>query len=233
MKRYLLILGIVFLSSIVHAQVSLEVHGGAILANVDERYDSQEGFNGKYRLSERIGVGAMIPITQSLSFRPELNFVSKGVKINESYSLSMGGSNYSVSAKGAMKLSYLELPLNFVYLQPSQKGASFFIGAGPSVSLGLSGKATAHIIEISDGDRVETDQTANVKFDGKENPKDDNQHYKAVEFGINFLTGFQLKNKMYIAGNFNQGLTNINVDKADNGKTHTMYFGLTLGYFFK
>jgi hypothetical protein len=233
MKRYLLILSTVLMSSLAHAQMSYEIHGGAILANVDERYDSQEGFNGKYRLSERIGVGAMIPITQSLSFRPELNFVSKGVKINESYSLSMGGSSYSVSAKGSMKLSYLELPLDFVYLQPSQKGASFFIGAGPSVSLGLTGKATVHIVEISDGDRVETDQTANVKFDGKENPNDDYQHYKAVEFGINFLTGFQLKNKLYIAGNFNQGLTNINVDKADNGKTHTMYFGLSIGYFFK
>jgi hypothetical protein len=209
------------------------VHGGAILANLSERYDNQEGFNGKFRLSERIGVGAELPVASGISFRPELNFVSKGVKIDESYSLSMGGSNYSFSAKGSMKLSYIELPLNFVYMQPSQRGAAFFIGAGPSVSLGLGGKATAHVIEIADGDRQEINQTANVKFDGKENPNDDDQHYKAVEFGINFLTGFQLHNKIFIAANFNQGLTNINVDKADNGTTHTMYLGLSLGYFFK
>src|SRR6478672_279426 len=207
------------------SQVSYEVHGGAILANLSERYDNQEGFNGKFRFSERIGVGAQLPVAAGVSFRPELNFVSKGVRIDESYSLSMGGSNYSFTAKGSMKLSYLELPLNLVYMQPSQKGAAFFIGAGPSVSIGLGGKATAHVIEIADGDRQEINQTANVKFDGKENPNDDDQHYKAVEFGINFLTGFQLHNKVFIAANFNQGLTNINVDKADNGKTHTMYLG--------
>jgi len=216
-----------------HSQVSYDIHGGAILANMSERYDSEDSFNGKFRFSERIGVGARMPITSEISFRPELNFVSKGVKIDESYSLSMGGSSYSVSAKGSLKLSYIELPLNFVYTQPSQKGAVFFIGAGPSVSLGLGGKARAHVIEIADGDREETSQTASVKFDGKENANDDYQHYKAVEFGINFLTGFQLHNKIYIAANFNQGLTNINVDKADNGKTHTMYLGLSVGYFFK
>jgi hypothetical protein len=233
MKKLILLAGIILTCTWAHAQVAYEVHGGAILANLSERYDNQEGFNGKFRLSERIGVGAVLPVASGISFRPELNFVSKGVKIDESYSLSMGGSNYSFSAKGSMKLSYIELPLNFVYMQPSQRGAAFFIGAGPSVSLGLGGKATAHVIEIADGDRQEINQTANVKFDGKENPNDDDQHYKAVEFGINFLTGFQLHNKIFIAANFNQGLTNINVDKADNGTTHTMYLGLSLGYFFK
>ena len=233
MKKLILLTSIVLTYTLAHSQISYDVHAGAILANLNERYDNEEGFNGKFRFSERIGIGVHLPVSSGISFRPELNFVSKGVKINESYSLSMGGSSYSVSAKGSMKLSYLELPLNFVYTQPSQKGAAFFIGAGPSISLGLGGKVTAHVIEIADGDREETSQTANVKFDGKENANDDYQHYKAVEFGINFLTGFQLKNKMYIAGNFNQGLTNINVDKADNGTTHTMYLGVTLGYFFK
>jgi hypothetical protein len=233
MKKIIILTSIILTCTLAHSQISYEVHAGAILANLNERYDNEEGFNGKFRFSERIGVGAQLPLASGVSFRPELNFVSKGVKINESYSLSMGGSSYSVSATGSMKLSYLELPLNFVYTQPSQKGAAFFLGAGPSVSLGLGGKATVHVIEISDGDREETNQTANVKFDGKENANDDYQHYKAVEFGINFLTGFQLHNKLFIAANFNQGLTNINVDKADNGKTHTMYLGLTLGYFFK
>jgi len=233
MKKLIILTGIILSCTLAHSQLAYEMHGGAILANLSEHYDNQEGFNGKFRFSERIGVGAQLPVAAGVSFRPELNFVSKGVRIDESYSLSMGGSNYSFTAKGLMKLSYLELPLNLVYMQPSQKGAAFFIGAGPSVSIGLGGKATAHVIEIADGDRQEINQTANVKFDEKENPNDDDQHYKAVEFGINFLTGFQLHNKVFIAANFNQGLTNINVDKADNGKTHTMYIGLSLGYFFK
>lgn len=233
MKKISILTGIILSCVLAHSQVSYDIHGGPILANMSERYDSEDNFNGKFRFSERIGVGARLPISSEISFRPELNFVSKGVRIDESYSLSMGGSTYSVSAKGSLKLSYLELPLNFVYTQPSQKGAAFFIGAGPSVSLGLSGKAKADVVEITDGVREETSQSASVKFDGKENANDDYQHYKAVEFGINFLTGFQLHNKVYIAANFNQGLTNINVDKADNGKTHTMYLGLTVGYFFK
>jgi hypothetical protein len=214
------------------AQTRFAIHAGAIAADLTETYDGESDFNGKSRISFRAGVHANLPLSPMFSIMPQLNFVSKGTKIDQSETIDFMGSTYSYSAKGHLKMNFLELPVHFVYNQKMSKGNNFFIGIGPSFSYGLSGEGKITVNENDNGVVDEYTETAKIKFDGKDNAttNDDYAHYKAVEVGLSLIAGYQVKN-FFINAQFNQGLSNINPDKTDDGKTKTMYVGLGLGMY--
>jgi len=146
-----------------------------------------------------------IGLGQHFSFQPALNYIQKGGVLKEE----------GITDKTT--LNYLELPLNFVYNTHSLKG-KFFIGAGPSLSIGLSGKD-----KWDDGSNIEP---TDIKFGSGE---DDD--FKPFEAGINFLTGYQCKSGFLIAANYNLGLSNI-ANSDEGPKYHNRYFGIRIGYMF-
>ena len=114
-------------------------------------------------------------------------------------------------------LNYLELPLDFVFNKGMSKGM-FFIGAGPSLSIGLSGKD-----KWSDNGESGTDK---INFGS-----DEDDDLKSLEAGINVLAGYQFSNGFFISANYNTGLSNIapGGDEYDV-KYHNRYFGINAGF---
>ena len=153
-----------------------------------------------------VGMLISVPAGKSFSFQPGLNYVQKGGRFEEE--------NYTDKST----FNYLELPLNFVYTSPSPKG-SFFVGAGPSLSMGLSGTE-----KFNDGTNEET---SDIKFGSG-----DNDDLKAFEFGINVIAGYRFKGGFLVAANYNAGLSNIAITTEDenSGEAHNRYFGLRIGY---
>jgi hypothetical protein len=231
MKK-LLVLFFAGASLMSQAQNKFGIHAGVIAADLTETYEGESDFNGKSRISFRAGVHANLPLSPMFSIMPQLNFVSKGTKIDQSETLDFMGATYSYSATGHMKMNYLELPVHFVYNQKMAKGNTFFIGIGPSFSYGLSGEGKISVYENDNGVVDQYTETVKLKFDGKDNAttNDEYAHYKAVEVGMSLIAGYQFKN-MFVNAHFNQGLSNINPDKTDDGKTKTMYVGLGLGFY--
>lgn len=167
---------------------------------------SSISITSKTKTGFTVGITSSIPMGKSFSFEPALNYLQKGGVIKET-----GTSDKST-------FNYLELPLNFVYNAGSAKG-KFFVGAGLSVSLGLSGKN-----KYNDGSNTET---TDIKF-GSDELTDD---LKPFEAGINFLAGYQFKGGFLVAANYNAGLSNIAVTSdGDNSKAHNRYFGVRIGY---
>jgi hypothetical protein len=232
MKKAILIVAFLSASIFSFAQGRIGIHGNIIAANMNESFDGEEEFNGKNLISYKFGITSNFQLSENLSIMPQLNYLVKGTRINESGSYDFFGMNVTYSAKGKIKLNYLELPIHLVYNKTLTNGNRFFIGAGPSFSYGLSGKGNVHVVEVVNGTRNEETQNATVKFDGKENGNDDYQHYKAMEVGLSILTGYHFTSKFFIAANINQGISNINTDGADGGKTKTWYVGLGLGFYF-
>ena len=101
------------------------------------------------------------------------------------------------------KTTYLELPLNILYKPVSTKG-SFFIGGGP---------APAWFI----GENV---------FYSSDSP------IKKFDFGINFLTGYEIPIGFSINLHYTHGLTNISGDKTNIPVLKNRCFGITVGYVF-
>jgi hypothetical protein len=120
------------------------------------------------------------------------------------------------------------VPLNLVY-NSGGKGGSFFIGGGPSLGIGFSGKAKGTSTSTIGGSTTTTTSEQKIVFDGKENANDNDGHAKPFEFGVNALLGYKFTNGLFINANYNQGLSSIAVDKDESFKN--MYIGLNIGFF--
>jgi hypothetical protein len=226
MKKVLLFTAFAVAGFATQAQVKFGAHAGVNVASVNSestsgtttrklKYDSKVGFT--------LGVVAEIPIATSLFFRPELNFIQKGGKNEESEVIF--GTTYST--KSTISTNYLEIPLNILY-KFEAGGGNIFVGAGPSIGYGLSGKDKFKSTVGS----TTTEDTYTIKFDGKDNATatGNDTHLKALDFGANFLAGYQLSNNLFFKASYTIGLSNISPD--DNTSFKNKGFGFTIGYMF-
>ena len=150
------------------------------------------------------GVISNIPIGSSGSFMPELNFVQKGGMIKAD------------GVKDKLTINYLEVPLNFVYNAKLPNG-KFFVGAGPALNVGISGKDQWEAEGSSGSDKV---------YFGKD------KDFKRFDAGLNFVTGYIARSGMMVSFNYNTGLSN-SVDSGEgDGKFYNRYLGLRIGYLF-
>lgn len=191
------------------AQVRFGVHAGIAVSNVDLKIDGDEE-SVDSRVGPTLGILADVPINENFVFQPALNFVQKGGNQEES-----GG---GITYKYTIALSYLEVPMNFMYRSAGGSG-SFFVGAGPVVSFGLSGKEK---IKISGGG-MDEEEEEDLNFG------DGDDELKPLELGGNIVVGYELSNGVFIAGNYSMGFSNLaNVD-TDNNSWKNRYFGIKLG----
>jgi hypothetical protein len=202
----LLLLALVATTLTSYAQVSFGVKAGFSSSSVS--FDESEGT--KRLAAFHAGVIADLSLAESFSLQPQLLYSAKGVKVPDI------DANLNVTT-ASYKLNYLELPVNFLY-KPQVGPGKLFVGAGPYLALGLSGKY----------------QDIKVKFDGKKaedlDETDENIHAKALDAGANFLAGYELNNGLLFSINYSLGLTNID---PDGSKSKNGYFGISVGYLLK
>jgi hypothetical protein len=180
--------------------------------------DAQSGISisPKSKIGFLVGAVAEIPLSASINFRPELNFIQKGFKI--SISDNSGGFSYTNEAEA--RLNYLELPLNVVYSFPA--GANHvFLGAGPSFGYGLSGKSKSK----ESGTGIPTvEENSDIHFGSDEN----NDDFKALDFGANILGGYKMTNGLFFKAGYCFGLSNISNDSETSYKNKG--FSVSIGY---
>jgi Outer membrane protein beta-barrel domain len=165
--------------------------------NVSIKSDSKVGFT--------LGVLGDISISDNLSFQPGINFTQKGGKFSGSdFGL---GSNEDVN----FTLNYVELPLNVLFKAEAGSG-KFFIGAGPSIGFGISGKSKF-------GSEEE-----DINFGTNENEDD----YKPLDFGGNIVAGYELPNGVFFAVNYNTTLNNLS--PYSEGTIRNRYIGFRIGF---
>ncbi len=152
-----------------------------------------------------IGLSSFIVLNKNFSFQPSLNFVQKGGILKDA----------SESTTDKSTFNYLELPLNFIYNTHSVAG-KFFIGAGPSFDIGLSGRYKITGMY---------EESGSVHFG---NSEDDD--LKRIGVGLNLLAGYEFKSGMLISGNYNFSLNNLSNDS--DASLRNRYFGIRLGYLF-
>ena len=176
----LLVLMILLTSHSLSAQTKIGFTAGASFANVTVKAG---GISASPKLKAGITAGLFInaPMSSNFSFQPALNFVQKGYIVKDE------------TGTEKVTFNYLEVPLNFVYNTKINEG--FFIGAGPSIAYGISGKD---------------------KFDysGSGMPPENNkikfgsgaEEVKTFDFGANALAGYKFKGGFMISGNYNLGI---------------------------
>lgn len=131
----------------------------------------------------------------------------------------MKGAEYKNGSQ--TKLSYIEIPLNFVY-KPVLGAGNLLLGFGPYVGFGIDGKT-----ESANG--FETD----VEFGNDDVVRDPSKDYlKRSDAGANLLAGYEFSNKVSVQLNAQLGLANINPENSGQAKRKNTGFGVSLGYRF-
>ncbi len=188
------------------AQTNVGISAGASFSNVTVKAGGVSA-SPKSKTGITVGIAIDAPLSSNFSFQPALNFIQKGYKVKDE------------TSKETVNINYLEVPLNFVY--STQKNEGFFIGAGPSIAYGISGKDKF----TADG---MPDDNQKIKFGSS------GDEVKALDFGVNALAGYKMKGGFMISANYNLGLSKINNDDGsdDAGTIKNKYFSIKIGYWF-
>ncbi len=221
MKKQVLVLLTLFGTLSTYAQVSFGVKAGFSSASVSaEEADLS-------RLSAwHAGAIADISLAENFSLQPQLLVSAKGAKqkgFSETIEIPGFPSETVEYPSSKATLTYIELPINFLYKHEAGAG-KIFVGAGPYVGFGLSGKI-----------KTDGEDDGDIKFDGKtfeEAGESDEaaMHLKRMDAGANFLAGYELKNGLLFSVNYSLGLTNIAPEEGDKWKNS--YLGISVGYLF-
>jgi len=140
--------------------------------------------------------------------------------------ISLQGKGAKLADEGDFKLKqstmWIEVPVNFVAKFPAADAGSFFIGAGPYVAFGISGKN-----KIENGDSSVEHNIPDFEFGG------DDGALKTTDFGLNFIGGFEFNNGLMIHGGYGMGLTDIrgsNNDYFPDNKLTNRVWTVGLGF---
>ena len=194
----------------INLKAQVGIQAGASFANWSVKpSDSENPF--KYKTGITAGLFTRIPFGTGFSLQPAINFVQKGCTQKDEYSIDK------------ITLNYIEIPVNFVY---TLKDNGFFIGAGPSVAFGISGKEK--YVDKSDPSYSETNT---IKFGTS---TDDESKLKPTDIGANLLAGYQMASGFLITANYNIGLSDIhNWDTDEKVTLKNNYFSIRIGYLLK
>lgn len=201
------------------SQVSFGVQGGGVynMARVEQEISAGQTVKGDAKFGWQAGLIADIPFGEGgLRLMPELNYITKGYKINSTFNIL--GQN--VNADGSATTNYIELPLNLAYTVPV--GDNFLvIGAGPYGAYGINGKRK---LTATVGGQTSSQEEKVVFGSGEEQ---DNR----FDYGLNFMAGYLVGNGLMVKLNYSLGLAELYNTSARQYKNS--YLGLSVGYFFK
>lgn len=164
-----------------------------------------------------IGLNVQLPIASQFYFQPGLLFTTKGSEDKAGVLTSK------------YKLSYIELPLNFVY-KAELGGGYFMLGFGPYVAYGIGGKATY------EGGPVIVNSDIKFKKTVEIGDPVATTYFKPFDAGGNIFFGYELSSGLFMQLNAQLGMLSVNSEDKripDNKLSiKNSGFGLSLGYRF-
>lgn len=184
------------------SKTTFAVLGGINLQNLNGKDVSGSKLENDMLIGYHAGLNAQIPVAPQFYFQPGLLFNTKGAKI----------------ADISYKLSYVELPLNFVYKALVGTGY-FMLGFGPYVAYGIGGT------DIEFKKTVESGDSHAIKY------------FKPFDSGANLFFGYELPAGIFMQLNTQLGLLDINPEDnritGDNKSSlRNTGYGVSLGYRF-
>jgi len=194
------------------------LRAGVNFQNINgKEYDGSDTKN-KLKTGFNIGVNAEIPVAPDFYVQPGVLFTTKGAKVD------YGGFKYKAN------LSYIEVPINFLY-KPMLGTGKLLLGIGPYIAFAVGGKLKD--FKNQDVDITFKKSITAVEFLNKNTPYAFSKRFDA---GGNLLFGYEIASKISIQLNAQLGMINTNseIEGVSNDKTKhkNTGFGASLGYRF-
>lgn len=225
MKNRLISFLLIFLLSATYAfaqstdksNTSFAILGGINVQNLNGKAMNGDKLENDIILGYHAGVNIQIPIVPEFFFQPGVLFSTKGAK------------NTSGLFNSTYKLSYIEMPLNFVY--KSILGNGYFqLGFGPYIAYAIGGKVLTEAGDIS----LESD----IDFRNVVELSDPllTSYFKPFDAGANIFVGYEMANGIFLQMNTQLGLLKINPEDQrvanDKSAVNNTGFSVSIGYRF-
>ena len=223
LKQSVMMLTASFLYIASYAQkTTVFVKGGANIANITI---TDNGLNDDAHAITRFHAGFMADhaLSKYFSIQPGLLYTGKGTMIQQ------GQPSDALYWKSTTTLNYIELPVNLIGKIPlTNQNYTFFMGAGPYVAIGVSGKNKLKARQFD----MDVEEKNAVRFQTKiriENVNPAGPGFYVLnpfDFGFNGTAGFKLKN-LLLSVNYGYGLSSmkyISIPGIATGKHHILSF---------
>jgi hypothetical protein len=205
-KRSIIILFLLMLCLCVKAQIH---YGIKVSGGIATQYINEFDINSTGIITTfNIGGIAEMPVKDLFWLQSGLGIAGKGSVLHDG------------PLTTTTHLTYLELPVNILRKFSFTDIGKFYVGAGGYFAYGLNGSFYYETPSSTDTDFVRYGNT---------------NDFRQVDFGLNFLTGFELNNKITFDVKYSLGLNNIASDpQKATGTTdiRNRVFSLGLGYLF-
>ena len=186
------------------SKTSFGIRGGVNFQNLNGKDNNGDKLDNKLKTGFNAGVNVEIPVGIDFYLQPGLLFSIKGAKYDFQ------------GVEASRTLSYLELPVNFLY-KPELGEGRMLLGFGPYAAFAVGGK-------IKGG-------STNIDLEFGDQPGET----KRFDAGANLLAGYEFGNNLSFQLNAGLGLLNMyNRMSGDNKTTlKNTGFGVSLGYRFQ
>jgi len=210
-----------FTQAQVKSPVTFGLRAGVNFQNINGKDFNGDKLTNSMVPGYNIGANVEVPIAQDFYIQPGLLFTTKGAKIDRDYS--------GQPADVTTTLSYLEVPVNFLY-KPAVGSGKLLLGFGPYVAFGLGGKSKVEGSGVKQDYDVEYQNTVTAT-----DPKD-KSYFRKIDAGANLLFGYEFSNKLSAQLNAQLGLAKINPEyeylSGDKSSFKNTGFGVSVGYRF-
>ena len=194
------------LTGAVYAQskTTFGIRGGINFQNLNGKDEEGNKLDNKLKTGFNAGVNAEIPVGIDFYVQPGLLFSTKGAKYDFQ------------GAEATQCLSYLEVPVNFLY-KPELGEGRMVLGFGPYAAFAVGGKIKYGNTDLDIDFGNEVGET------------------KAFDAGANLLAGYEFRNNFSFQLNAGLGMVNMYNRPSNDSKTTVKNtgFGLSVGYRFK
>lgn len=229
LKLSVLLISIFAVQQTVNAQTKVGLRAGVNFSNLNYEDEAGKKASTQSVPGIQIGLTADIPLVGSLYVQPGLMYANRGFKQETGGSLGYGV-NFEVKA------NYFEIPVTFLY-KPELGSGKLLIGAGPYIGFGTGGSWTSDSQVIVQGD-IMIGNKGDLIFrnDGSEGGNLESYNYgRPVDYGAGFLLGYEHKSGIYLQGNTQLGIANLQSQFGDfkpKGSKKNSSIGISVGYKF-
>ncbi len=223
------IISIFAIQQFANAQTKIGLRAGVAFSNLNIKDDMDKKTATQSIPGIQIGITADIPLAGSFYIQPGLIYARRGFKEENKSSLGYGF-NFEVKAE------YVEIPVTLLY-QPKLSSGKLLIGAGPYVGFGTGGNWTSDSQVVVQGD-IAIGNKGDLIFrnDGYEGGNLESYNYgRPIDYGAGFLLGYEHKSGIYLQGNTQVGIANLQSRYGDfkpKGSKRNSNYGIAVGFKF-
>jgi hypothetical protein len=209
-KLFAFAMALLCFTAISYSQVTMGIRAGANFQNINGKDQSGDKLKNDLAFGFHAGADVEIAVADPFFFQLGVLYSTKGAK------------NIFGTSGDKVKLSYVEVPLHFVF-KPELGAGRLILGLGPYVAYGIGGSA------VLDGENVDVEYTTNREVG---NP---NFTLKPLDAGADVFFGYEFPMPLYVQVNAQLGLLDL-MPKVDGATSDAIIkntgFGVSVGYRF-